>query len=124
MKHKILSQLVFCALLVVITAPACAASTGQYAQAGVMSLPRFDHMLVSLLLTIVIYSLPIALYRYAIRKTPLSPKKAMLITIVYGIIAYIAMAALFFSQDSTSTQGSAIVLWSAVNYRMLRGSKK
>lgn len=84
----------------------------------------FANILFSLLLTIVIYSLPVIIYRYAIRKSPVTPKKAKKITILYGICAWFLMTLILFALGGTEAAGSAVILWSFVNYRVFAGSKK
>ena len=79
----------------------------------------FPLLIVSLIVTIVIYSLPIIIYRYAIKKQPIPEKKAKKITIIYGIIAFIVMAVV-----SGGAPGAAIILWSTVNYKMLTKPSK
>jgi hypothetical protein len=79
---------------------------------------------ISLLITIAIYSLPIMIYRYAIKKSPIEPKKAKKISIIYGIAAFIVMFALILIANGSATWGGGILLWSYVNYRVLIGGKK
>lgn len=82
---------------------------------------KFDFLgfILSLIFTIAIYSFPIIIYRYAIKKQPIPEKKAKKITIIYGIIAFIVMAVLL-----GGAPGSAIILWSTVNYKMLTKPSK
>ncbi|MCH5212649.1 MAG: hypothetical protein J1G06_06520 [Oscillospiraceae bacterium] len=75
-------------------------------------------ILFGFLLTIVIYSLPIIIYRYVIRRKPVKPSTAKKITIIYGIAAFIAMLIVLVLLGGKGA-GSAIVLWSYINYRML-----
>lgn len=77
----------------------------------------------SLLVTIAIYSLPIIIYRYAIRKAPVDARKAKRITIIYGVCAFFLMSALIFALRGSGVAGGAILLWSWVNYRVLVGGK-
>ena len=81
-------------------------------------------ILLSMLITIVIYSLPIIIYRYAVRKEPVDRRKAEEITIIYGLVAIIVMAVLILVADVSLAPGGAILLWSFVNYRMLVSGKK
>lgn len=76
-------------------------------------------LVVSLIITIVIYSLPIIIYRYAVRKKPVEPKKAKKITIIYAICAFLVMSALLMALGEGAA-GSAIILWSWVNYKVLK----
>ena len=82
------------------------------------------NILLGLIITIVIYSLPIIIYRYAVRKEPVERKKAKKITIIYGIAAFIVMLALIYATGGNGTPGGAIFLWSYVNYKMLIGGEK
>ena len=77
------------------------------------------HLLFSLLITISVYSLPIAIYRYSIKKEPVDKKKAKTITIVYAIGAFVVMSILVFTINGEGAAGGAILLWSWVNYRIL-----
>lgn len=45
----------------------------------------------SLLIALILYSLPIGFYRYAIRRKPLSGSKALPIILIYGIVLLVAM---------------------------------
>ena len=79
----------------------------------------FFTLIVSLIFTIAVYSLPILIYRYGIKKQALPEKKAKKITIIYGIIAFFVMAILL-----GGAPGGAILLWSFVNYKVLTTSNK
>lgn len=79
------------------------------------------NLLISLLITIAIYSLPIIIYRYAIRKSPVDRKRAKTITILYGIGAFLAMSGFLYATSGNIAHSSPIVLWSWVNYKMLTG---
>lgn len=77
------------------------------------------NILLSLIFTIVINSLPIIIYRYAVKKEPLKPKKAKKVTIIYGIIAFFVMAFIGTLINGKWTASISIILWSYVNYRVL-----
>ena len=79
------------------------------------------NFIVSLLLTVAVYSLPIMIYRYAIRKKPMEAKKARRLVILYAIGAFIVMGALLILINGTPSVGGAIFLWSWINYKMLTG---
>ncbi len=81
------------------------------------------NLLTSLILTVTIYSLPIFIYRWCIRRYPVDRKKAKIIVIVYGIISWIAMYAILFTITGKGTSGSAIFLWGWINYCVLTGGK-
>lgn len=82
---------------------------------------KFDFLgfILSLIFTIVIYSLPIIIYRYAVKKQPIPEKKAKKITIIYGIVAFVVMALLL-----GGAPGAAIIFWSTINYKMLTKPSK
>ena len=82
-------------------------------------MPTAMDVLVSFVLTVAFYSLPIIIYRYLIRKAPVENKKAKKITIIYAIVAYALVLALNIYMDTGEAPGSAIILWSYLNYRML-----
>lgn len=76
-------------------------------------------IILSLLITITVYSLPIIIYRYCIVKHPVEREKAKKITIIYGIIAFIVMSILIFTMNGSGAAGGAILLWCWVNYKVL-----
>lgn len=78
----------------------------------------------SLVVTVGVYSLPIIIYRYGIRKAPVDRKKAIWITILYGIFAFFVMSFLVFTANGSGVAGGAIILWSWVNYMVLTRGKK
>lgn len=78
-----------------------------------------SNVILSLLITITIYSVPIIIYRYGVLKHPVERGKAKKITIIYGIIAFIAMSVLIFTINGSGAAGGAIILWSWVNYKVL-----
>lgn len=80
---------------------------------------NFPNLILSLVITIAVYSLPIIIYRYAIKKQPLPEKKAKKITIIYAIVAFFVMAILL-----GGAPGGAIILWSFVNYKVLTNPNK
>lgn len=78
--------------------------------------------LIDLVLTILIYTVPILIYRYAIVRAPLPKKKAKLITFLYAFIMF--FASVFVSvwlAGSTVSVGGGVIVWSWVNYRILIG---
>jgi hypothetical protein len=78
-----------------------------------------ESFLVSLVLTVVVYSLPIMVYRFCIRKAPAERKAAKRISIIYGIFAFIVMGLIVYALGGSLSGGGAVVLWSYVNYRIL-----
>ncbi len=77
-------------------------------------------LLVDLLLTIALYSLPPVVYRFAIRKRPMNRKSALLLAVIYALAASTALLALTQSLGRAAVPGAAIFFWSYVNYMILR----
>ena len=94
------------------------ASSGKSTATSNMPINSYSNFFLSLLLTMIIYSLPIFVYRYLIRKLPVEHKKATIITIVYAIIGFTIMVLLLF-RFGGSPNGTAIFVWSFINYKML-----
>jgi hypothetical protein len=91
----------------------------------VNGMPEFSavNILLSLLVTIIIYSVPIIIYRYGIARRPIEKGKAKKITIIYAVIAFIAMSVLIFVINGSGAAGGAILLWSWINYKVLTTGK-
>ena len=68
------------------------------------------NLFLSLLITIVVYSLPIFFYRFAIRRAPVEKKKAKKITLIYGACALVVMIFIVAAINKGGTVGGAIVL--------------
>lgn len=83
------------------------------------SLPTIDDILISFLITILVYSIPMIIYRFAIRKEPMEKKPAIILTVVYAVIAYMIMFSLLVVLLNGKMSGSAIWIWSFINYRVL-----
>lgn len=81
---------------------------------------RPENLLLSLLITIALYSLPIIIYRYAIRRRPVGRKAAKIIAIVYGVVALIVMSVILMITNGSAVSSGPIVFWSFVNYWMLK----
>lgn len=81
------------------------------------------NIILDLLITIAIYSVPIIIYRYSIIKHPVAKAKAKKITIIYGVIAFIVMSILIVAINGNGAAGGAILLWSWINYRILVNGK-
>ena len=77
-----------------------------------------------LIVTVIVYSVPIIILRYVILRHPVSRKSAIIITVIYGIISLIIMFLIFWALNDTPS-GKPIIFWSIVNYNILhRGYKK
>lgn len=83
-----------------------------------------ENIIISLLVTIVVYSLPIIIYRYGVKKAPVEPQQAKKITIIYAFFAFVVMSIILFASNESGTRGGAIILWSWINYKMLTSGKK
>ena len=94
------------------------------APADVTASSQVVNLIVSLIATIVVYSLPIIIYRYAIRKAPLPVKKAKSVTIIYAVIGFIVMSVLCYLLNGHVALGGGLLLWSFVNYKMLSSRKQ
>lgn len=82
------------------------------------------NLILSIIITVLVYSVPIMVYRYGIRKKPVEPRTAKIITIIYAFIAVFVMAAILDARGM-GAPGGAIVLWSYINYSMLtKGGNK
>lgn len=64
-----------------------------------------DSIFLNLCLTILIYTIPIVIYRYAIIKKPVDKKKAKIITIIWGIIAFIGVSVIMVLTRGSGTAG-------------------
>ncbi|MDR0889864.1 MAG: hypothetical protein LBM28_04345, partial [Oscillospiraceae bacterium] len=84
---------------------------------------RFENILFALLITIALYALPIVIYRYAVRKSPVPSGAAKIITGLYGVFSFL-LTLIILNKSQWVISGGAIVLWSYVNYRLLRAGKK
>lgn len=95
-----------------------------YTNENIFSLPEgVANFVLSLLITILIYSIPIIIYRYAIKRKPISKKDAKLATIIYAFVGFIVMSIISYLIDGTVASGGGILLWSFVNYKMLTSGK-
>ena len=91
-----------------------------------MSDTYFLDLLISLVVTVAIYSLPIIIVRYAILRRPIARTTAMWVTIIYAIFAFFAMSFLIsYLSDGKeiNKSGTVIILWSYINFKMLTGGK-
>ncbi len=79
-------------------------------------------VILSIVFTVVIYSAPILIYRYAVKKEPVSAAKARKITIIYGATALVIVI-IIGAMLGDPSPGGAVFLWSFINYRVLVGGK-
>ena len=80
---------------------------------------NFIEIFFNLLLTVVTCTLPIIIYRFAIIKEPVNPKRAKKISIIYGICAFIIFT-IIYSIIGQPGVPSATVFWSWINYIILK----
>ena len=79
----------------------------------------FSDILFSLIVTILIYTTPVVLFRYYIRKKPLKNKSALIFTIVYALVGFFIISLLHFFLNGSAASGGGLLLWSFVNYKIL-----
>lgn len=83
--------------------------------------------LLDVILTITICSLPIIIFRYAIKRSPIKKRAAIITVIIYGIVIYTALNAfVYFTTNEflSKSSNSALSLWSFINYEILTSSSK
>lgn len=82
-------------------------------------------LVISLIITVAVYSLPIIVARYAILRRPVDRSKAKVITITYAVVGMIVMAVLVkaLEGDDAKITFGGLILWSFVNYKMLISGK-
>lgn len=78
----------------------------------------FIGLIFSFIFTVSLYSVPVAIYRFGIRRRSMERKHAIIFTVVYAVVAFIIMS-LTISLLGGQATGGGIWLWSAVNFYML-----
>lgn len=78
-------------------------------------------IVLSLIITIAVYSAPIFIYRYAIRRRPMDRKPAKILTVLYAVFGFIIMSLIMFTVNHSAASGGGVLLWSFVNYKVLIG---
>lgn len=82
-------------------------------------------ILLSMGITIGIYTVPIVIYRFVIKGESVDKRKAKIIAIIYGIVAMFVMTFIkLFIFNQSSVAGGAIVFWSFINYGILISGQK
>ena len=79
-------------------------------------------IVLSIVFTVVVYSAPILIYRFAIKKEPVPYKKARKITFIYGGIA-LTIVIVIGTLLGDASPGGAVFLWSFINYKVLVSGK-
>lgn len=78
-------------------------------------------LIIASVLLILVFSLPLVIYRYRIKKRPIDKKKARKLVLVY-VVCMIPIPVMSTLLIKTGwTVGAIVMLWSWVNYRMLTG---
>ena len=70
-----------------------------------------------------IFSLPIIIYRYAVKRRPVERKKAWIISLLYSIFSALAVLAILAFQRGWLL-AAFLLLWSWANYRILTGERR
>lgn len=83
----------------------------------------FFGILVSLFLTVAIYTLPIIIYRFCIKKESVNKRKAKIITVICAIIGFIILNVITMILIDEAATGGGLLLWSFVNYKILTYEK-
>ena len=73
----------------------------------------------SALITLSVIVLPIVIYRYGIKKSPVSPKKARIIAIIDGVVVLIVFVLISFTGIMKTVSASPIIIWGFINYKIL-----
>jgi len=89
-------------------------------------------IIINLIITITIYSLPIIITRYVILRRPVGHHNAKIITLIYAffallimvVVAYLLTSSGTIEKSNTRITGVPLVLWSYINYKMLTSSNK
>lgn len=77
--------------------------------------------LINLLLTFLISTVPILIYRRFIARGPLEKKIAKIVAVLYGIVIFFVSSAIliFVANGEGTVSVYSVVLWSWINYRIL-----
>ena len=90
-------------------------------------MPEFSFLdfIFSLAITIIVYSIPIFIARYAVLRRPIARKKAIIVIISYAVFGLIIMTIVSYwvTDGESPASGGGLILWSFVNYKMLTTGK-
>lgn len=75
--------------------------------------------LIDIAITLIIHPVPLWIYRYAIKKRPVAPKKAKRIVIVDAIIVFVIWMVIVVIKDGSAISFAALLLWSRISYTSL-----
>ena len=76
-------------------------------------------LLLALFITLIVYALPIVIYRFAVKKAPVAKKRGIEIALIYGLCALVITVALLLATDIGFIPCAVVVLWGIVNYIIL-----
>ena len=76
-------------------------------------------LLLALFITLIVYALPIVIYRFAVKKAPVAKKRGIEIALIYGLCALVITVALLLAADIGFIPCAVVVLWGIVNYIIL-----
>lgn len=77
----------------------------------------------STLIAVLVYLLPIVIYRYFIRKKPLKQGSALPVTLLYGTVALLVVAILGYTTGLSALVAVAVLLCSVLVYLMLHSGR-
>jgi len=75
-------------------------------------------------LAVVLFALPILIYRYAVRKRPVEPKRAMEIVLIYGAVSLAALAAIAAFLEGSWVAVGIVLIWHIASYFILTSGRK
>ena len=78
----------------------------------------------STLIAVLVYLLPIVIYRYVIRKKPLKPGSALPVTLLYGTVVLLVVAILGYTTGLSPLVAVAVLLCSVLVYLMLHSGRQ
>lgn len=79
---------------------------------------NLNAILLNLLLTIVLHPLPLWVYRYAIKKEPIEPKRAKRIVVMDAVVVFVVIVCISTVTGGTASS-AAVVLWGVICYKSL-----
>lgn len=79
------------------------------------------YLLLAFALFLILYTLPVLIYRYGVIKAPVDKKKSKKITLIYGICVSSVFAIASYILNAGWVLEIIVILWSWINYRVLIG---
>ena len=77
------------------------------------------HVGLYIALAVVLFALPILIYRYVVRKQPVDPKRAMEIVLIYGAVSLAALAAIAAFLEGSWVAVGIVLIWHIASYFIL-----